>query len=251
MNITSRIKSFLYGHPLIRIAFQPFLYPRRAFLRTWLLRRSLEKVIESLFAEPPLLSVPEFEGNFHVDPRSHLFSRLLFNGNYEPLLAELARCLIDSNRDVVDIGANVGFYTVLSARHTRGRVLAIEPTDNALRLLRRNIVHNELVNKVLVFEGVVSDVSGEVTLSFLNGKEEYSSIEVIRHPSVVGVIRSCKTVVSNTLDQLVKQFVLDPGFLKIDVEGAEHKVYAGASEVLSNARPIVLSEFSQRLLQSG
>ncbi len=239
------------SYPAIRIALSPALVPRKRFRRAWLSRAAVEQTIEELFFEAPLLSVPEFEGLFRVDVRSHLFSRLLFEGTYEPLLAELSRRLIDPIRDVVDVGANIGFFSVLAARHTCGRVLAVEPADNALRLLKSNIGQNKLTERVSVFEGVITNVACDITLNFIRGKEEYSSIEAIRHPAVGTARKSTKSVPGKPLDKLIEESALDPGFVKIDVEGAEHKVYAGAKKVLLNYRPVLLSEFSPSLLKAN
>ena len=73
------------------------------------------------------LRVDEFEGEFLLGPKSHLLHRVLAFGAYEPELAQLFVSHIDPDRDVIDVGANVGFFTNLAARKLEtGRVLAIE-----------------------------------------------------------------------------------------------------------------------------
>lgn len=204
----------------------------------------------SLFQEPALVFVAEFEGTFRINPQSHIFRRLVLNGYYEPILAELGRMLIDPERDVIDVGANVGFFTVLSAKHTNGKVCAVEPTENALALLKGNISHNCADRNVVIFEGVVAGGDGEIPIDFIAGMEEYSSVCGISHPSV-----SEKEVVTKrlvrciTLEGLVTQECLDPGFIKVDVEGAEGKVFSGGWSVIERCRPILISEFSPRLLE--
>lgn len=249
--IVYRIKQIADRHPTMRAVLAPVIYPRRAFMRVWFSRRVLLRAQDSLFAEPPLLSVPEFKGCFRVGTRSDAFRRLFLHGRYEPILAALCERLIDRSRDAVDIGANIGLYSVLCAKLTSGRVLAVEPTDNALRLLRENIESNGVNDRVTIVEGVVSDQGGVITLNFVNGQEEYSSIGEIKHPSIGGAVSSQKEVASITLDELVERSKIDPGFIKVDVEGAEQRVLNGGLKTLREARPILMSEFSPQLLREN
>jgi hypothetical protein len=86
------------------------------------------------------ISVPEFGGRFTLSPRSSLFKRCVIYGFYEPEVSKMFLEHIIPSRDVIDIGANVGFYTIGSAlRLTSGRILAIEPTMGAYRRLQENV----------------------------------------------------------------------------------------------------------------
>ncbi|MCL0061811.1 hypothetical protein M1N62_02480 [Thermodesulfovibrionales bacterium] len=83
-----------------------------------------EEVYEHLckqLAEDPVIKVPEFQGIFVVDCRSDLFKMLLMNKQYEPSLVKLVLKYLDDERDVIDVGANIGFYTILFAKRTEKR----------------------------------------------------------------------------------------------------------------------------------
>lgn len=246
------LKSLSRRYPLIKAALYPLLLPRRLLLeKAPVSRTGLEKRIINLFAEPPCLSVPEFEGVFRIGMRSHLLTRLFLDGSYEPLLAELCKRLIDPARDVIDVGANVGFYTVMAAKHTTRKVLAIEPTPNALKLLRENIDRNGVGPRVAVFEGAASNVAGELTINTPVGKEEYSSLVSVVHAGAQSETMLQIQVKTKTLDQIIQLHHLDPGFVKIDVEGAEHLVFEGAKHMLDHSRPIIFSEFSPQAMQQN
>ncbi|MGH1359550.1 MAG: FkbM family methyltransferase [Burkholderiaceae bacterium] len=196
--------------------------------------------------------VNEFDGVFHVDARSALFRRLVHSGHYEPELSSLCRELVDRDRDVLDIGANVGFHAVLFGKLLRsGRVLSVEPTNNALARLKHNIELNQVGEKVIVHHGAVSDAAGEITIKTIPGREEFSSIGNIEHPSARGEKFNLETVSAATVDQLVDQHQLNPGFVKVDVEGVEHLVFSGADQLLSKHRPIILAELTDPLLKSN
>jgi len=205
------------------------------------------------FAEDPLLAVPEFEGQFRIDVRSHLFSRLILDGSYEPEIAQICLAHMDRGRDAIDIGANIGFFSVLIGKHLSAgrRVLAVEPTTNALGKLHRNIDGNGIRSKTIVYEGVASSEPGQVTINTIAGKEEYSSLGPLDHPSIRGEVSESYSVPASTVDTLIGQFHLDPGFMKIDVEGAEHLVLMGARNTLLTHRPVILSELTDSLLRQN
>ena len=242
------MKHLIYRYPILKHALLPVLATRRNFRQRYVKRDRINHALMSLFHEPAHLSVAEFEGTFWINPKSHIFRRLVLDGYYEPILAELCRTLIDPDRDVIDIGANIGFFTVLSAKHTKGNVYAVEPTDGALALLTKNIDHNLVKTNVVVFDGAVSDNQGELTMEVIAGMEEYSSVCGITHPSAAGETVVTKRVRCTTLDELVVQKGLNPGFIKMDVEGAEEKALSGGWGVFERFRPTLISEFSPYLL---
>jgi len=214
-------------------------------------RAAIER-IASMLVEDPVLRVNEFVGVFALSPQSHIFRRVAMAGHYEPELTARCRVLLDVDRDVMDIGANVGFHKVLLGGLLRkGRLLAVEPTHDALKRLRRNIIMNGVGDKVAVLEGVASDAPGQIEIKIVAGLEEYSTIGALEHPSVANAEIVTRTVEARTLDQLATEHGLDVGFIKVDVEGAEHLVFRGGQATLARCRPVVLSELSDTLLRKN
>jgi FkbM family methyltransferase len=251
--LTEHLANLAHRYPALRRAINPAI----ALRRRWLQRKApsanlaLDRLIQ-LLAEDPVLEVVEFEGRFALDSRSRLFRRIVESGEYEPILTRRCLEMLDPQRDVVDVGANVGFHTVLLARHLEhGRLLAVEPTRNALRRLRRNITLNAVESKVVVFEGVASNVPGWIEIKTVAGLEEFSSLGAMDHPAIAGAQFVTERVEARTLDQLVAEHGLDPGFIKVDVEGVEHLVFAGGQRTLAEHRPIVVSELSDYLLRKN
>ena len=247
------LKQLAERHPALRTLLRPALEVRRRLTGYYERERFMDH-LETLLAEDPVLRVPSFEGTFAMDPRSHVFKSILPVGDYEPALARFCLQHLDPERDALDVGANVGLYTVLMARHLRPgrRVLAVEPTANALRRLHANLARNGVGGeRAEVFEGVVSDREGTLTLHTIEGREEYSTIGEMSHPYTEGVAYASVEVPATTLDALVAARGLDPGFMKVDVEGAEAAVFGGATAVLSGPRPVVLSELSDHMLRQN
>lgn len=236
--------------PITRPLFYPALVLRRHLNgKRQLAHRQIIENLRELIVEDPVMHVAELEGVFAVDPKSDLFSRLIVSRSYEPRLVELCKQLLDPQKDVVDVGANIGFYSVMFARQLQqGKVLAVEPTQRALERLRRNLNMNDIERKVCIFAGVLSNCPGTAEIKTISGREEYSTILAMEHPSVAGFQFESYEVESITLDALVLREQLNPGFIKVDVEGAEHLVFDGASKTLAEHRPIILSELCNYLL---
>jgi len=205
--------------------------------------------ISSLLAEDPLIRLEEFDGVFRLPVTSDLFQRIVSTGCYEPELARIVKKYIDRDRDAIDVGANVGFFSCLMAKQISGKVLAVEPTDGAFERLVKNINLNRLDGRIETFKGVASDSNGKCSISVVLGREEYSSIGRIIHPSVAISEKHEIEVLAQTIDSLVALHDLNPGFMKIDTEGAEGMVLKGAMNTIRQSRPVILSEMTNVLLK--
>jgi FkbM family methyltransferase len=131
---------------------------------------------------------------------------------------------------VWDIGANVGLYALPSARAAGdlGAVFAFEPVPRNLAYLRRHIALNHLHN-VHVVDAAVSDRAGEVRMA--PGASPSEAAMSDDGPWVVRAVPlDAWRAETNTPA---------PGLIKIDVEGHEHRVLAGAINTLRHARPVV------------
>jgi len=200
-----------------------------------------------------VVHVPDFGGSFEIDVRSNILKRILKRGHYEPDLVRIVLEYVDPELDAIDIGANVGFFTILLSKTLRPdrRVLAIEPAPFALKYLHGNIRRNGVAHTVTVYEGVMADRAGNFSLHVIPGKEEYSSVFPIVHPSVTHAAAITTDTRGDTLDNLVERLGFEPGFIKIDAEGAEHIILRGAQETLRRWKPVVLCEVSDVLLSQG
>lgn len=208
--------------------------------------------LEKLGSSTVQLRVESYEGEFGFGPRSALLRRILETGTYEPDLAKLFKSHVNPDRDVIDVGANVGLFTILAAKNLAGgRILAAEPTEAAFSLLTANVALNQVRRGVILYNGLVADTDGIGSLNVVTGQEEYSSMAQVIHPSAVGQPTQTKTIQTRTLDSLVTEHKLRPALIKIDVEGAEGMVFRGAEKTLRKHRPIVISEFSRPLLEKN
>ncbi len=250
----NKLKNLLKSKKVVRILFMPVIWFRK------LLTRNREKVCRNILSNlseilinEPLVYLKEYDGLFCINPKSDIFFRLVTYKSYEPDIARICLKYLDKEKDAIDIGANMGFYTVLFAKNLgmNRKVLSVEPSKNALKYLKTNIKENGVTGKVIIFEGAISDHPGRSEIKVIRNKEEYSTLGPMIHPSVKNGMYEKEIITTAILDDLVHNFKIEPGFIKIDVEGAECLVIKGSRTVLSEFRPIIVSELSDYLLKGN
>jgi FkbM family methyltransferase len=138
--------------------------------------------------------------------------------------------LIQRGAVVYDIGANVGYYTLLASVLVRaeGRVLAFEPLPRNLAYLRRHIEMNRLLN-VSVIPMALGDRPG------------VASFREASDPSMGSLAEDGSlTVQVGSLDDLAgRALIPDPTIIKMDIEGGELAALKGAQALLTRCRPRV------------
>lgn len=126
----------------------------------------------------------------------------------------------------VDVGANVGVYSILSAAEIGAKTISIEPIPQTFSLLKKNVLINEIKEKIEIYNIGIGESKGELNFT--------SSMDTVNH--VVSEIEfdiEDKIVVSvDTLDDLLNKRI--PRLIKIDVEGFEMNVINGGNKTLSN-----------------
>jgi FkbM family methyltransferase len=246
------LRSIVKNNPLLTNILSPAIYLRRYLIGNLVIEAKNEVYANlcNILAEDPKIYVDEFDGHFFIDKRSDLFKRLVIHAFYEPELVSYCRQYIDPMRDAIDVGANIGFYSVLFSKKISktSRILSIEPTNTAFERLKKNLELNDCMSSIILYKGVVSDQVGEIEINTIIGREEYSSIGGMNHPEISGDSYTSYKVSSSTLDVLVDKNNLNPGFLKIDVEGSENLVFKGGLNTIKTYKPVILAEVSNLLL---
>ena len=137
---------------------------------------------------------------------------------------------------LVDVGANVGMYTVWAAMTRDVRVFAFEPESQNYALLNRNLILNGLGGRVKAYCLALSDTAGfsELHLAVLDAggscHQLGEKVDFNHRPAQPKFSQGC---LSARLDDLVRDGVVPaPQHIKIDVDGFEPKVIAGAAQVL-------------------
>ncbi len=161
-------------------------------------------------------------------------TQLLRGQPYEPLTTKVLNQILPMIEDAVDVGANIGYYTLLMSTRVRGKVFAYEPEDNNFQALCNNVKMNGCSN-VTPFQEAVSDEVGTANL-FVSGLESGEHSLVVKRHFVTS-----QSVHVTALNYLQSYNV---GLIKTDTEGNDFKVLLGARRLLAR-RPstVFLTEF--------
>ena len=176
-------------------------------------------------------------------PVSHSQARPLVRGRLEPLVQEALAEHVRPGAVVYDLGANVGFFTLLAARLAgpEGHVVAFEPDPTCAAAITENARLNGAA-KVTVFQRAAGSSARRERL-FVVRDGSWSHLESRgRHPLTASAI----DVEVVPLDELVRSGEAPPpDVVKLDVEGSEIEALEGMREVLASHRPVLVCELHE------
>jgi FkbM family methyltransferase len=163
-------------------------------------------------------------------------------GTYEPELQAALRELIPPKAVIFDVGANIGYVSLLLAKATgeEGKVFAFEAFPSNVKQLKRNLELNGMETRVTVVDCAVTQAPGPVRFlvhaSGGMGKAAGSAGRIDNYHSEI-------TVPGISLDEFVyNQGNPPPQVVKMDIEGGEGMAVAGMRRLLSEAPPLMLLE---------
>lgn len=163
----------------------------------------------------------------------YVCSNIGSSGMYETHISELFRRIVRKGATVIDIGANIGWYSLLSAKIGAERVIACEPDADNLHLFKKSIATNGF-RGIFCYELCVAANEGYATLYLADRMSGSNSI--VRRPVGEKIHVRC-----TTLDRIVKEQKLQRiDLIKIDVEGAEPEVITGASKALGMTNSVLM-----------
>jgi len=154
---------------------------------------------------------------------------------WEPFETELVKSNVKKNDIVIDVGANIGYYTLLMAK-TGAFVNSYEPAPSNFKLLKKNVTHNNFLSNVKLYNKAVSNFNGKskLYLQKTNSGGHQLGFDPFQTDNSIEV-----EVTKINLDKI--------DFAKIDVEGSEFHVLEGMKSLPNK----ILIEFSPQKLQNN
>ena len=164
-------------------------------------------------------------------------------GSYEPEVTSVFRRLLRPGMGVIDLGANIGFFSMLSASLVgeQGWVLAVEPNPANAKLLEASRQANGF-GHVTVCQVAAAAAPGLLALHASDSNGTTAGL-----PDGVDALLAAVTVPCVRVDGLL-QAGRQVHLIKADVEGAEYNALRGCAEVIARDRPHLVTEFSPGLL---
>lgn len=184
---------------------------------------------------------------FWLNKESYLDQSIINTGIWEDATTAAIRSLVKKGDIVLDIGANIGYDTVIMSKiiGDEGIIYSFEPTDYYSKVLEKNIKANDLKNCEVVKVG-------------LSDKQESLKIEIGSSSATIHVpdnifLKSSEQIELDTLENFVREKNLERiDFIKMDIDGHEPLVLEGGWNVLEKFNPMVLLEVNHlNYLEAG
>ncbi len=183
-------------------------------------------------------------------------SKPIFFGYYEKETCQFAQKILRPGNVVYDIGANIGFFTILFSHLVggNGKIHAFEPSRREFFRLCGNVFRNKL-NNVFVNQIGVAEQNGFATMAVMKDEKlgAYNTLGRVNHRFVRNAEVNKETIRLTTLDAYYQSCSSQiPDFLKVDVEGLEYKVFLGGQVMLkSDQAPIIVFELCDDVLEGA
>jgi FkbM family methyltransferase len=187
-----------------------------------------------------------------IDPHDWM-DREFYLGTYERHLVRIIAGVVRPGDVCIDVGAQKGFITLhlACAVGPAGRVISFEPDPRAVNILTANCAYNGLSNTTILPYGL-ADVSGHCDFALCR-QLGWSSMfpNPIAAANIIGTISAQTKALDDLLDELALTPAARVSFLKIDAEGSEPLILAGAQRTLERFRPIVHIEVNKSSLNAS
>ncbi|WP_374686518.1 FkbM family methyltransferase [Promineifilum sp.] len=217
----------------------------RAYLVDAFLNGQEFKALQRRRYEPQLVELPGFKMYVRLND-NFIGAGIARNKHYEPHVTRVLKQLLRRGHTFIDVGANIGYFSLWAAKIVApgGRVIAFEPNGSNCDLIRRSLAENSLEDVVELHQAAVAEMAGVLQFTSVgidsNGRvvtPEEAAAEQVPLQSVDAV----------TLDDALRDCPrID--VIKMDVEGAEARVWQGMQSVIHQHKPSLVFEFSPVLL---
>ena len=214
-------------------------------LRPWPLRGITNWIIKKLLPRKVKIE----SSDLFLNPNDPVVSGAIFFNVYEKSEIKFIKSICMNGKNILDIGANIGYYTTLFSQEAGndGLILAIEPDTESYKYLSKNISSCKYKN-VLSFQVAASDSRKKLPL-FISKENRGDNRLYQNNQKRDSILVDCITV-----DELLKENKISRlDFIKIDVQGYEPKVFKGMKNIINSQKNItVLTEFWPKgILQAG
>lgn len=233
-NILKKIRNFLVGtriHKKVPILVLVYDFLFRCF--------GSHKSIIEIQGSKMYINVHEESADIRKTFQTYALNRI-----HEEATTELFKKIVKKGDVVVDLGANIGYFTLLAAKIVgeEGRVYAFEPEPRNFKYLGKNIELNGYNNIVPVHKAV-SDRSGKTKLficSYDTGHHTINQYEGIRvqKPNLIEEKEVYVEIETTTLDEFFEKREQSISVIKMDVEGAEMLALSGMNKMISQSEDL-------------
>jgi FkbM family methyltransferase len=195
-----------------------------------------------LYESHPVITELDDNLRLFVDLSDSVIGWGIIRGKYEPGELDFVRRTIKPGQTVIDIGANIGLFTITMASLVgpTGTVYAFEPLEAEAALLVRSVAENNFRDRVVLEYAALSDKAGSAQLISALKSNNMGGAYLKDQTEPVPPGHQARNVAVITLDAYEPKRPVS--FIKIDIEGGEPLAFRGGKSLLKEDRPVILSE---------
>ena len=160
-------------------------------------------------------------------------------GMWHPQAMRLIRNILLSNKGMgfIDIGSNIGFFSLIASRMGH-KVVAVEPFIDNIILFQRSVKLNNLENRIVLVQNAISNERKSATLRKSKNNQGDTVVVLGNRYSENDII------VTIVLDDLLEAITFKNALLKMDIQGYEHRAIVGGTRFLAKIRiPYIIMEW--------
>jgi FkbM family methyltransferase len=206
----------------------------------------LQQLKKDLSINPHVVSKIIDEHIFYLDANDKpLLDTFYQDEVYEKGTVSALAKLLKKDVNVINIGANIGYFTLLIARHVgpKGKVFAFEPSSNTIKFLQKNVEINDYKN-VEIYNKGVSNKTGKANLWVGAG----SVHNLISTKEIYGLEKI--TIETITIDDFLRDKDVKIDFVMMDAEGSEKFILDGMTKTIENNPKLqIITEYNPYILE--
>lgn len=226
-------------YKLLNVYTQNFSFPHRGLKYFLKVARSLG-IADKVYKK-------RLHDNFYMllNPTEHIQQQLFWYGCYENELGDLLKKVLRSNDVFIDIGANIGYFSLLSASISPTvKVISFEPVKDLFKKMTENFSINDSKN-IVAIHAAVGEVNEEREL-FLSASDNQGMSSFHQPENYSGRKEKVEVI---TIDHWFKTSGLTKiDLIKLDIEGSELAALKGMGSVLEEQRPSLIVEINPETL---
>jgi FkbM family methyltransferase len=214
------------------------------------------KLIENILNPQSTWQSPEFfiklknKSELFIDIRSKTHSIPFWTGMRDDVIINLIIKNLSNNCIVLDIGANIGYYTIPIAKKIfalNGYVHAFEPVEENFSSLLKAAEKNDVAKNVVLNKFALGDYNGNIEIiKTEKGKSSNAVLSFNDKNYENGLTK--ETIEIKMLDDYINK-VSRCDFIKVDIEGAEYFLIKGGRKFIEKFKPVIYGEFNSFFLR--
>ncbi len=199
----------------------------------------------AIFAQVPFSEIKKVDhgAQMKVGIIDVIERNLFLSGKWDTKISQVITSELRTGATMVDIGANIGYFTLLSSNLVgpKGRVIAVEPSHRNASRLMENLWLNQVANTAVISIGAGSHGNfSKLNFPTYNnaGAATFRGNNTVQD-QVAAILR---------LDDVFEMLSVVPDLIKIDIEGYEFEALQGMANTLKKYQPVVISELTDAFL---